>query len=312
MLPVLLTVLKIIGIVLLSVIGLVLLLLLVVLFVPIRYKLYAKKTDEENDNIKADGKITWLLHLINVKISYPSEELLRVRIFLFKIFPKKQKDADTLKASKEKKKKSNKNDEVNKEDQQEQQNNKQDGKQDNTLTDETLNHVQEAVSETIDESYNGDEEEKETLKGFFSKVIDIIKNIKEKVQKVIDKISDIKNNVSYYLNVISSNAFNHSLSLCKKALLKILKALRPRKIKGYLNFGAAEPSTTAQVFGIYTLIAPYIGKKFHLYPFLEEETLEGEVILKGHIRIITLVVVGIKVYFNKDVKRTIKMFKKET
>jgi len=65
----LLTLLKIIGIVLLSVLGLFLVLILIVLFVPVRYRVkgYYK------DDFVCHGKATWLLHLITVSIDFEKE-----------------------------------------------------------------------------------------------------------------------------------------------------------------------------------------------------------------------------------------------
>ena len=64
---VILTILKIIGIILLVVLGLILFLLLLVLFVPIRYRIDASKDAEGEQQIHALIKVTWLLHLLNMR-----------------------------------------------------------------------------------------------------------------------------------------------------------------------------------------------------------------------------------------------------
>ena len=69
MISVLLTLLKIIGIVLLSLLGLFLVLLLIVLFVPVRYRIKGYYKDE----FVCHGKIIWLLHLVSVSIDYDKE-----------------------------------------------------------------------------------------------------------------------------------------------------------------------------------------------------------------------------------------------
>ena len=77
MISVLLTLLKMIGIVLLSLLGLFLVLLLVVLFVPVRYRIKGYYKDE----FVCHGKITWLLHLVSVSIDYDKEAVTAIRIF---------------------------------------------------------------------------------------------------------------------------------------------------------------------------------------------------------------------------------------
>lgn len=64
---ILLTILKIIGIILLAILLLILLILLLVLLVPIRYSAQGGK--EEGD-FEVTARVTWLLHLISVGIGY--------------------------------------------------------------------------------------------------------------------------------------------------------------------------------------------------------------------------------------------------
>ena len=71
MLEIILLILKIIGIVLLSILGLVVLILLLILFVPVRYKAQGEKHEE----IKAEGRVTWLLHLLRIRITYTDGKL---------------------------------------------------------------------------------------------------------------------------------------------------------------------------------------------------------------------------------------------
>lgn len=86
-----LLILKIIGITLLSILGLILAVLLLVLFVPIRYRIYAEKHEETNDYF-VRANVTWLLHFLNILIRYSGELYYRVRITVFTI---KSSDKDS-------------------------------------------------------------------------------------------------------------------------------------------------------------------------------------------------------------------------
>ena len=93
MISVLLTLLKIIGIVLLSLLGLFLVLLLIVLFVPVRYRIKGYYKDE----FVCHGKITWLLHLVSVSIDYDKEAATAIRIFgidISSFLNKKEKNSE--------------------------------------------------------------------------------------------------------------------------------------------------------------------------------------------------------------------------
>lgn len=97
---VILTILKIIGIILLVVLGLILLLLLLVLFVPIRYRIDASKDAEGEQQIHALVKVTWLLHLLNIRFLYPEEAYLRVRLACFTLFRSDQTAKEAASAKK--------------------------------------------------------------------------------------------------------------------------------------------------------------------------------------------------------------------
>ena len=64
---ILLTILKIIGIVLACIVGLILLVVLLVLFVPVRYRLSG---EGENAAITAQGKVSWFLGLVKTIADY--------------------------------------------------------------------------------------------------------------------------------------------------------------------------------------------------------------------------------------------------
>ena len=73
---VLLTILKVIGWILLGILGLILLTVLTVLLVPIRY--WADGVWKEGKYIR--GRVTWLLHLLSIRVTYEKELLLEVRV----------------------------------------------------------------------------------------------------------------------------------------------------------------------------------------------------------------------------------------
>lgn len=81
MITVLLTILKIIGIILLCVLGLILAVLTLALFVPVRYRITACKKAEDEVPVRVSFQVTWLLHSLNAAFRYPEQAYLRVRLF---------------------------------------------------------------------------------------------------------------------------------------------------------------------------------------------------------------------------------------
>lgn len=77
-LHILLTILKWIGIVILCVLGLVLLLILMVLFVPVRYRLRGDMHEE----LHVRGSISWLLHILHASLRYDGNKpVIKLRLF---------------------------------------------------------------------------------------------------------------------------------------------------------------------------------------------------------------------------------------
>ncbi len=91
---VLLTILKVIGWILLGILGLILLTVLTVLLVPIRY--WADGVWKEGKYIL--GRVTWLLHLLSIRVTYEKELLLEVRVAGFLIYPKKERSGKKKKS----------------------------------------------------------------------------------------------------------------------------------------------------------------------------------------------------------------------
>ena len=302
-----LLILKIIGIVLASILGLILLVLLLILFVPIRYKGRVIKKDEEENNLSALFKVTFLLHLINVRVLFPSDELLRVRVSLFKVFPKKKKEEE--KPETEEKPpieeptteappgKEEKPEEI---------------KEPEPSEKPEVLEVIEKPEEPEEFEDNEDIEDEPRLDKFFKKLTDFFLNIKDRIEGIKAKICDIIDNIEYYKKVLSSKTFERAFDKAKYNIFKILKYLKPRKIKGYVNYGDPDkPDSVGMMFGAYSVFYPLIGNKLSFNPYFDRKTLEADVLLKGHFNLFTILVIALKVYFDKDIKRVIKLLKRE-
>lgn len=80
---IILLILKIIGIVLVSLIGVFLALILLGLFVPLRYNIKGEKGNEQP--IEADVRVNWLLHIVSFSLKYKEKVSYRLRIFGFTV-----------------------------------------------------------------------------------------------------------------------------------------------------------------------------------------------------------------------------------
>ena len=72
---VILTILKILGIILLVLLGLLLVIVFSVLFVPVRYRLEGEKSSPGWSEANGKVRVSWLLHLIHLRIQYREKDL---------------------------------------------------------------------------------------------------------------------------------------------------------------------------------------------------------------------------------------------
>ena len=291
-LTVLLLILKILGIVLLVLLGILLALLLIVLFVPVRYQGSGYREEGDPVPVHVQLKVTWLLHLVRVSFIYPEEAFLKVKVLFFQILPAKEK----------KKKDSNKKE--------------ADGKKLKTDKKEVGSDVSDTASDQkiSDEGNAADEDggdDRRTLSDFVRKLFFAIRNIKYTIRKIYDKIKHIIHNIRYYIKILQTESFKRAFALCREQLLRLMKIVLPRKISGTFTIGMEDPAATGQILSIYGILYPLIGDSITVIPDFEKPVMEGSFRFKGKITAFTLIRIAAKIYFDKDLKRVICLFKKE-
>ncbi len=97
MIAVLLTVLKVIGIILAVVLGTLLLVILAVLFVPVRYNFKAAY----NEKFTMNARVSWLLNIFRILVCYDEEMKTTIKILFFNIGGDKNKEKKNKKDKKE-------------------------------------------------------------------------------------------------------------------------------------------------------------------------------------------------------------------
>ena len=160
----------------------------------------------------------------------------------------------------------------------------------------------------------------EKIKDFIDKIkstVDKIKALFENIQYTIrnfcDKIKSTLDNIQYYREVMESDSFKQSMELCKGELGYVFRKLKPDKFEAYLNIGMEDPATMGQILAVYGMLYPLIGQCVRLVADFESESthIEGKLDIRGRIRAFTFLRVLIRVYMDKDIRKLIKLLKKE-
>ncbi len=85
-----------------------------------------------------------------------------------------------------------------------------------------------------------------------------------------------------------------------KRIKKLILHVLPRRLSGELCFGFSDPSTTGKVLGLISAIYGAMGPLLDLSPDFENERFDCNISFKGRIRIFTVALILILLYFNKE------------
>ncbi len=329
MLHILLLILKIIGIVLGALLGIILLGIVLVLFVPVRYRAEVMRTESgDSPPVVVRAKAGWLLHIVNIRVNYPADVWLRVRILFFTIFkmPKQEKEKaekkkpDKKRSAKTKPEKT-KSEKVKPEKAkpetakpaEEPEKPAETVKTDDAAALEMTGPQQFSADETAEEGADGKKRRgiKFSLKELWIKICKFFQNIWYTLKRICDKIKAIWKNIEYYTGILQSDTFKRSFALCKDELRQIFAYLKPRKLQADLVIGLDDPAATAKILSYYGILYPFVGNHVNIVPDFDRKRLEGSVLVKGKIKMFTFLKAAIRIYFNKDIKRLIKLFMKE-
>lgn len=123
-------------------------------------------------------------------------------------------------------------------------------------------------------------------------VCDMIGNIRRKLHSVQD--------LRELLQKDSSRRF---ICIAKENMLQLWKHLKPQKIQGEIRFGTGDPCSTGQILGGIAVFYSWLGTGVHITPDFEEACFEGRIKGKGRIRVLTMVIILIRLVRNKDFRK---------
>lgn len=294
MLGILLTILKIIGIILLVLIGLILLAAAVILLVPIRY--HGEGAREEKI-LSGSVKLTWLLHMISASASL-SEDGTKIRVCLFgkTIYPKTKKPPKQSKAKKMPKQEAPKKSEKSEKPKQ----------QSDTVSKEvaTIYEPQKPIPELPKKEKSARPDVKSKFEAIKQKLL----AVKEKFIDSKAGIQKVKNKIDYWKNLLTSDPVKEAVGFLWKKTKGLLHHILPRRMTGRIHFGFEDPSKTGKTLAYFSMLYPFTKENLVIEPEFETEELilEGDIAFRGRIRLGYLVYVALSVVLNKNIRRQYK------
>ena len=98
-----------------------------------------------------------------------------------------------------------------------------------------------------------------------------------------------------------------TFALVLKEVLKLLKHIRPRSLKGYLELGLEDPYTMGQIMSAAAFFWPFYQENFRFTPVLDEKKLDGEVHMKGHLRLGYAALCALRLLLDRNFRKLLRM-----
>ena len=307
MLSILLTILKIIGILILCILGLVLGIVLLILLVPIRYDAKGELYEEKHIGVR----IHWLLHLLMIAVQLRGKAMeITVKVLGITLFAtKKGEEEETTVSQKAASKEtealmSEDQDSSDGEDSAEDSNEKMDSTEDNNSskaaapTKEQISGEKTLKEEDLNRTFMEKIEDK--LNQFADALAEKLEHLEQTVEELQEKIEKMKNTVSHYWNLVSHERTKNFIKRLLGEVWGIVKYIAPTKLKANLHVGMDNPYTTGNICMFASMLYPVYKDTIKLEPDFEEKILEGTFFLKGRIRLGHFMIAVVRIIANRD------------
>jgi hypothetical protein len=334
MMIVAMTVLKVIGIILCSLLGLVLLLVLLILFLPVKYRGDGHRNEE---GMGLQIKLRWLFGLVRVHFAYPKPGNWVVKLLCFTIYKsgggtspaedqtsqnRKQRNYKTAKNTKpaerinhekhlSRRKSSDKdiddnlieyepleaNTDLDNTAGSYEGNTSDTDVADTNVTDVSNTDGSHKMRETSDDPPTHKKSLWHRFLAFLYKWLAILQQ----------KLSD----ATYYINLLRAKETVEVYKRTKERLHIVLRSLRPRKLKANIEFGTGAPDTTGMAYGLCSMLYPYFGKYISITPNFEKAIFLGDISMSGWAVGWVIIAGVLRISLDKGIRNFLKKWKRE-
>ena len=301
---VLLTILKVLGIILLSILGLLLIIILLFLFVPFVYKIRVKYVGKQ---LEADGEVSFLFRLLRARAAYKDALSYEAKAAFFTLISSEKAgrdEEDGKEAHKESKAADVK---------------AEDTSLKTTATGTQVDCKQAVCGQVNEENKAGKkakskkakkQKSKKTKKKFniFAKIEEIKEKIEAKWTAFKETFLSLNNKKEAVLKFINAEGTAAGIFYLLTQSKILIKMILPKKIKGWLRFGTGDVYTEGQYLTYLCFVYPLYAGKFDIIPEWEEEVIEVDASFSGKIRMFAMLLIGLKLLFSKKVKALLRNF----
>lgn len=153
------------------------------------------------------------------------------------------------------------------------------------------------VSDSVEEK-----KEKEASSRAENTRVSTPKKKKRKKSSFADRIKKICEKASSLRETVEDEENQKAVRLLLSRVKYLLHHFRFRKFEGRLAFGFEDPATVGRMLAVLSLFYPLYGECFTITPAFDHTLFEGEITLKGHVRLIHILIAGIQLMMNKKIR----------
>lgn len=280
-----LTILKIIGIILLVILGLLLTGVLTVLLVPLRYEIWLAY----RESLKAKVSVSWLLRLLEVKAVYDEGLDVDARVLWFHPLRGGGEEETSETEDSEQPQK------------QLEQLIKQTEKQPEKLSAKEPTADQNSSDSQIAKADSAPE-----AKSRWKRISDSGKRLKSRIHR---KWNGLRGKITSYRDFVTNERNQRVFFMILGQSKRLLHHLLPKKVLLQADIGFEDPATTGNVLAAASILYAFYGDRIQVTPYFDQEILQGEFEASGRIRLGTLLYLAVKVWFHKDFRMLRKEYK---
>lgn len=295
---VLLILLKFLGIFLLFLLGLIFL----ILAAPIRYSFHFHAGEEAS--FGGQIKVTWLLGILYIRGSYIEKIFeYRVRIFGYQILGNQKEFLEKKqKRERKKQKKRNKKSEKSK--------NKENVpaplKQEESCGDDRTAKQEMQPEEKVSPEQEGTCEECRSAEKAVEPMEKKPSSTDRFREKTTGRLDSLRKKIHEFREAYQEYHGKQLMDFAKQSIIKILRHVLPRRMRGFIRFGFDDPAVTGIVTGGAALFYPKYRDTLVLEPDFGQECFEADCRGRGRTHPGFFLYMGLKALWNPDVRALLK------
>lgn len=313
MLPMILLILKIVGVLLLALLGLIVLLLFITLLVPLRYRVSGSFLAVPRGKVK----VTWLLHILSVTAEYEGDLSYDIRIFGLRL---KKRAAEDLREAEDMM--------VHAAEIAEEETGLGEdkpfryvraGAEDPKDTEQT--GQEKAIGDRKPEKFlsrknrgiglpgrwlAGFKKKAEQAKTVFRRFLSAFEKLKFIFRNFCGKLGRVKEKAAELRAWFQDEANQKTIRLLIRLFRKLIRHLIPGRGRVEVVYGFDDPYVTGQALTAFSFIYPFCHKRIGVTPMFDRRIFTAEGSLKGRIRLVTLFLIAGRALLDKNFRRLIK------